>query len=479
MAGDTASKPGPDVGASLAYEGWQRELADLALLALEDGEVGALVENAVEVIASALDVEFVCLLEARDDRAEFLLRAGRGWGEDQVGVRTVSAGIDSCVEGVTMPAYAMMSGDPVRVEDLTADPRFNACPLLRDHGVVSGVMVKVYAGERLYGVLGAHAAHARAFTEHEGSWLADVARVIGGVVTRDRAGAVPTGDADASWQERFDALQDTMEVIASSSGGRGALVAAAQVAVRELADWCFVDLVEESGGAAGFARGGVVRRIIVGADIAGEEERRTAEELSYPLDPGAPHGTPKVVRSGEAQLVPKVSDRFLRQAANDASHLGSLRRLNPKSYMVVPLRMRGAVAGTLVMVSTDAARTFGEDELRRAKDLARCASLVLAGRDRVGAERGSGHDDAGVGPTDLVNVPAGRPPAELPPGLQPKQLDVLRLLSRGMSNTEAASALYLSESTVRSHLKKAYRALGVKNIQGALARARELGLLDD
>ena len=474
MAGDTVSRPGPGAGRDPVHTRWQRDLADLALLALEDGEVGALVEDAVEVVAGALGVEYVCLLEARDDRAEFLLRAGRGWAEDQVGFRTVSAGIDSRVDGVTMPAYAMMSGDPVRVEDLAADPRFNACPLMRDHGVVSGVMVKVYAGERLYGVLGAHAAHARAFTGHEESWLADVARVIGGAVTRDRAGAVPAEGADASWQERFDALQDTMEVIASSSGGRGALVAAAQVAVRELADWCFVDLVEGPGGAAGFARGGVVRRIVVGADLAGEEERRMAEELSYPLDPGAPHGTPKVVRSGEAQLVPKVSDRFLRQAANDASHLGSLRRLDPKSYMAVPLRMRGAVVGTLVMVSTSAARTFGEDELRRAKDLARCASLVLAGRDRPGAERVPGHDDAGAGPTDLVSVPA-----EQPPGLQPKQLDVLRLLNQGMSNTEAASALYLSESTVRSHLKKAYRALGVKNIQGALARVRELGLLED
>ncbi|CAA9423938.1 MAG: hypothetical protein AVDCRST_MAG01-01-2459, partial [uncultured Rubrobacteraceae bacterium] len=144
-----------------------------------------------------------------------------------------------------------------------------------------------------------------------------------------------------------------------------------------------------------------------------------------------------------------------------------------------PLRICGAVVGTLVMVSTSAARTFGEDELRRAKDLARCASLVLAGRDRAGAERGPGHDDAGAGPTDLVSVPAELPLAELPPGLQPKQLDVLRLLNRGMSNTEAASALYLSESTVRSHLKKAYRTLGVKNIQGALARVRELGLLED
>jgi DNA-binding CsgD family transcriptional regulator len=247
-----------------------------------------------------------------------------------------------------------------------------------------------------------------------------------------------------------------------------------------------VDVVEERDSAPGFSAGDVVMRIVVGGDLAADGNRQTAEELSYPLDPGARHGTSKVLRSGEPQLIPRVSDRILQEAANGPGHLGSLRSLDPKSYMVVPLRLAGAVAGALVMVSTDEGRIFGEEEMRRAKDLARCASLVLAGRSHAaglpaGLRAGAGAGTSAVpfGTAELVDVPSAAAPRELPPGLQPKALEVLNLLNRGMSNTEAASALYCSESTTRDHLKKAYRALGVKNIQGALARARELDLLDD
>jgi hypothetical protein len=42
-----------------------------------------------------------------------------------------------------------------------------------------------------------------------------------------------------------------------------------------------------------------------------------------------------------------------------------------------------------------------------------------------------------------------------------------------------ASELYLSESTVKSHLRRIYRRLGVKNREEALAAARARGLLGD
>ncbi|WP_273845017.1 LuxR family transcriptional regulator [Rubrobacter calidifluminis] len=47
--------------------------------------------------------------------------------------------------------------------------------------------------------------------------------------------------------------------------------------------------------------------------------------------------------------------------------------------------------------------------------------------------------------------------------LSPRQREVLTLACEGLSNAQIASRLYLSESTVKQHLRGAYKLLGVKN----------------
>jgi DNA-binding NarL/FixJ family response regulator len=64
-------------------------------------------------------------------------------------------------------------------------------------------------------------------------------------------------------------------------------------------------------------------------------------------------------------------------------------------------------------------------------------------------------------------------------GLTERQLQVLRLLSRGMSNKEIATNLDVAENTVKVHVATIYRALGVAGRTGALLRAQALSLLDD
>jgi DNA-binding NarL/FixJ family response regulator len=47
--------------------------------------------------------------------------------------------------------------------------------------------------------------------------------------------------------------------------------------------------------------------------------------------------------------------------------------------------------------------------------------------------------------------------------LRPRQREILGLLAEGLSNAQIARRLYLSESTVKQHLRRAYKLLGVKN----------------
>ena len=64
------------------------------------------------------------------------------------------------------------------------------------------------------------------------------------------------------------------------------------------------------------------------------------------------------------------------------------------------------------------------------------------------------------------------------PVLTPRQLEVLGLLAAGKSAREICHELYLSQATVRNHIRALLLALGAHSQLEALARAREAGLLN-
>ena len=63
------------------------------------------------------------------------------------------------------------------------------------------------------------------------------------------------------------------------------------------------------------------------------------------------------------------------------------------------------------------------------------------------------------------------------PALTPRELDVLRLVSRGRTNKEMAAAMFISEETVKSHMKGLFHKLGVHDRAEAVGIALQRGLL--
>jgi len=58
-----------------------------------------------------------------------------------------------------------------------------------------------------------------------------------------------------------------------------------------------------------------------------------------------------------------------------------------------------------------------------------------------------------------------------------REIDVLKLLAKGRSNKEIGSALFISETTVKSHVRSMFTKLHVASRTGAIAAASRRGLL--
>jgi PAS domain S-box-containing protein len=78
--------------------------------------------------------------------------------------------------------------------------------------------------------------------------------------------------------------------------------------------------------------------------------------------------------------------------------------------------------------------------------------------------------DLGRRAAELHRFPERPRSDELTKTLSPRQLEILALVADGLSNAEIASRLYLTESTVKWHVRKILRVLGVSNRAQAVAR---------
>jgi DNA-binding NarL/FixJ family response regulator len=105
----------------------------------------------------------------------------------------------------------------------------------------------------------------------------------------------------------------------------------------------------------------------------------------------------------------------------------------------------------------------------------RLAALVKADREIVLV---AGAEEADVVVSERVMATAA--PATVPregAALTPRELDVLRLVARGLGNKEIAAELDLSAHTVKYHLASVLAKLGVRSRTEAVSRGIRTGLL--
>ena len=172
----------------------QEAVAKIGMRALAVSDLSTLMDEAVAIVAETLGVEYCKVLELLPDKKALLLRAGVGWKVGLVGHATVGTGTDS------QAGHTLLSNEPVIVEDLRMETRFSGPPLLRDHGVVSGVSVIIQTKDGPFGVLGAHTTRQRTFTRDNSNFLQAIANVIAAAIERKQL------QEHLDYAARYDAL---------------------------------------------------------------------------------------------------------------------------------------------------------------------------------------------------------------------------------------------------------------------------------
>jgi len=194
-------------------------------------------------------------------------------------------------------------------------------------------------------------------------------------------------------------LAQAVSVLAASLDLETTLANVVQLAVPALADWCGIDLIEPDGS----------MRPIAGVH-SDPQRQRLLDELQRRYGDQRIGTMARVTETGQAELVAEVTDEMLAGSARDAEHLDLLRAVGAQSYMVVPLRARGRLLGTMVLLSTHPSRHYGEDDLAAAEELASgCALAVDNARLFTEARDAEKRKDEGLALLDglFANAPVG------------------------------------------------------------------------
>jgi PAS domain S-box-containing protein len=141
-----------------------------------------------------------------------------------------------------------------------------------------------------------------------------------------------------------------------------------RLAVPRIADWCAVNVVAEDG---------TIRLLALAHADPAVEQRLRDLSVRYPLDSDAAVGAPKVLRSGEPEFYPTVSDSFWILDVHDDEHVRWLRALQATSYICVPLLARQQRLGAITFTFTQPGRRYDTADLALARELASRAATAI------------------------------------------------------------------------------------------------------
>jgi DNA-binding NarL/FixJ family response regulator len=202
-----------------------------------------------------------------------------------------------------------------------------------------------------------------------------------------------------------------------------------------------------------------------------------------------------MVRAGFRMLLSSQEDiEVVAEASNGLEAVEKAARFGP-TVVLMDIRMPeldGLQATQRILAADDTARilvltTFDLDEYVYEALRAGASGFVLKDdppEQLLAAVRTVAAGDALLSPAitkrvidQFTRIPRPAPPRELE-DLTERELDVFRLVARGLSNAEIGQELYISETTVKTHITHLLQKLNLRDRVQAVVLAYETGVFD-
>jgi DNA-binding NarL/FixJ family response regulator len=202
-----------------------------------------------------------------------------------------------------------------------------------------------------------------------------------------------------------------------------------------------------------------------------------------------------MVRAGFRMLLAREEDmEVVAEASNGLEAIDKAARFEP-TVVLMDIRMPGLdglAATRRILAADNTARililtTFDLDEYVYEALRVGASGFVLKDdppEQLIAAIHTVAAGDALLSPTvtkrvikEFARIPRRMPPKELDV-LSGRELEVFRLIARGLSNSEIGNELYISETTVKTHITHILQKLDLRDRVQAIVLAYETGLFD-
>ena len=181
--------------------------------------------------------------------------------------------------------------------------------------------------------------------------------------------ARPRGSADRRRPDRRALfLAEISRTLLDAPDGRESLTSVARLAMDELDAWCIVDVCDDEG---------AIERLAVIHPDKSLQPLATELEQHYPPMPDDALGAPRVVITQQPELVADVSEAMITAASRDERHHRVLQALGMGSYMVVPIKARDRLLGSITFVSAREGLKYTPRDLLFTEDLAGRAGMAM------------------------------------------------------------------------------------------------------
>lgn len=163
-------------------------------------------------------------------------------------------------------------------------------------------------------------------------------------------------------------LSDISKQLSGSLDYKKMLKNVTKLCVPVVADWCSIDLYEES---TGFEQ----------VSVAHSDPKKISQAIEYrkhnPIHIDNPTGIPNVIKTGKSEFYPVISDEMLEQYIEEEDKLAFMKSLQLRSIIIAPLRIKDIVVGGMSFILSESGRYYTQADVEMVEELAARISLSL------------------------------------------------------------------------------------------------------